>query len=265
MIVTCLAFVTILSTLPSQVLAIAGKDGVVDSTWQSPSSVVRVFPRHGQSEIAPCSYVVVGARHLLTAGHCTEDLRPFQYVRVQLGDATSEVFNQVSKVTRHPGYQFGFYRLRIPEKIVHAVPFDLAVVEFTSDFEFPTRQAALARGGIGSGSLIFAANGQTEKGRGIGTLTSESILAWFAYSNDQDKVISVPILSLKSKSGTESACIGDSGGGVFESTPNGLQLVGIQSAILGDQTCGIRQVTALVVPIEPNLHWILPALNQPIQ
>ncbi|XP_029838017.2 chymotrypsin-like protease CTRL-1 [Ixodes scapularis] len=189
------------------------EDRVVGGAKAVPGS----WPWHAQLRVYRdyCSGVLISDRHVLTAAHCAEHLRP-RTLRVHLGahlrsaPVKGQVFLHVKEICVHPGYD--------GKSATYMVP-DIAIIELVEKVNMTTtiQPACLPKSGedLPEGSKLYATGwGDVE---GMGRVRSEEL--------KQTMIESIPIDSCIKRWGMAShpdvfcaahdhgsICDGDSGG-----------------------------------------------------
>jgi secreted trypsin-like serine protease len=212
-----------------------------------------------------CDYVVVGTRHLLTAGHCTDSLKEGMEVKSLSNDHKSSAILKIEKIIRHPNYKIGWNKegTSVQDQI-SKMKFDIALIRLAQPISgYPIQIATLAKSedeDITDGVTVDpeSLEGVIDESRHISTSYET-----YAYRGSDGKVVHPGLFYVEYESGARGFCHGDSGGGLFVYKNKSPIVLAINSAMLNanKERCGDKKTALLSVPVKDNLDWIVPELS----
>jgi hypothetical protein len=244
---------------------LAGTPAFADgsSASQKPATVIHVSS--GLDQVESCTYVIIGQRHLLTAGHCTESLKSGMIFRSRSTDGQSSASHKVENVIRHPQYIPGWdtntgYDIN---KKIELMQFDIAVVRLTDPIvEYPIQPLPLAQ--IDEGSDVAFATEAVN----VNDIVSErqhmtTSFSSYAYRKKDGTVVRPGLFLVEIENAQRGFCHSDSGGGIIVSEKGNRVLLAILSSMIDDpkKKCADKTRSILAVPVIDNLKWILPEIT----
>ncbi len=233
------------------------------------SSVVIMLAGTAKDQVGGgCSYVVVGPRHLLTAGHCGELVREGQSVNAVSSDKKNIEENTIEKIVFHAKYEKGTGDQKPQgeaevEKFLAKVPTDIALIRLKETIKFPVQPIPLVADEQDGKPTVLISNGPNGDIKGGISFSVPVKTGGYAYRNSQKKVVSLPLIRSEIQKSDSGACHADSGGGLFIFQNQRWELMGIMSTVenISNQKCGTSQNDVLIVPVLDNLQWLKPELT----
>lgn len=191
--------------------------------------------------IPECSAVVIGPRALLTAAHCVGDFTPGSLQQINVGRRSSKEFVHFSRSIIHDNYD--------PKTKI----FDVALI-LTKEAvgKFNVKLPVATEADFQAGTKMYALGlGTQELRKGSGPMDPNNSLSQADMIFSEIREFALFLLPTVPR---QSACYGDSGGGVFVERAGGPALAGIISQISDECRFPDRKIFAH--PVAPLLAWI---------
>lgn len=197
-----------------------------------------------------CTAVVLAPHWILTAGHCVEGGTRSKRMGLRQGNGSSKSVSVV-RIFPHPNYRAGFFE----NPSTNEVPYDLALIQLENAISIPAAKflASKTEVQLALRSKIAFAVGYGKSGK-FGNKKRVAALPTNLTNKDY--------FEAKSNAQGQGICVGDSGGGLYVSTPKGVRVIGINSVkgkIKGTNDkneCGGTNTIGAIASIYAQADWI---------